>query len=207
MRWFAGRRRKPPVCTSEHWQRMPRVMTALLAGVAVALVALMVAACGSPSLNLPGGSYNNDTYGFHVNYPRNWQANPYDATVTPGDSAAASAIPFTLVITRTGDSHTSAALVSTCTITIMSLKNSDIAKGAADLASNKLLEKVTIGGAQGYKGKPITQEVPNSQISVTHTDFYVVHGDYEYQISTDSVKGDNADGDLDSIIASFGFNS
>ena len=209
MRWLAGRRCKPPVWTSEHRQgmpqRIPRALAALLAGVAVLLVASMVAACGSPSVNLPGGSYNNETYGFHITYPRNWQANPYDATATPGDSAA-SAIPFTLVITRTGDSRASASLISTCTVTVMSLKNSDIAKGAADLASNKLLEKVTIGGVQGYKSKPITQEVPNSQISVTHTDFYVVHGDYEYQLSTDSVKGDNADSDLDSIIASFGFN-
>ena len=87
----------------------------------------------------------------------------------------------------------------------MNLKNSDIATSAATLPDDKALQSATIGGVQGYKSAPLTQDIPNTQISVTHIDYYVVHGDYEYQLSTDSVKGDNADSDLQSIITSFAF--
>jgi hypothetical protein len=87
----------------------------------------------------------------------------------------------------------------------MNLKNSDIAKSAAGLATNKFLQTMSIGGVSGYASAPLAQDIPNSEISVTHTDYYVVHGGFEYQISTDSVKGDNADGDLRSIVESFSF--
>jgi hypothetical protein len=172
-----------------------------LAGIAC----LALAACGSPSLApLPSGSYSNSAYGFHLTYPKDWKPNPYDSTPSSGD-AASSAIPFTLVITRTGGSHSSAALISTFTVTVMNLKNSDIAKSAAGLASDKTLHAVTIGGVQGYASTPLEQDIPNTQISVTHIDYYVVHGNYEYQLSTDSVKGDDADSDLQNIFKSFAF--
>ena len=87
----------------------------------------------------------------------------------------------------------------------VSSPTSGIAKSAASLATNKTLQLATIGGEPGYKSNPLVQDIPNSQISVTHIDYYVVHGDYEYQISTDSVKGDNADADLASMVASFSF--
>ena len=188
MRWFAGCRR-----------RLPRAVVFALAGMAC----LVVAACGSPSaLQLPAGSYSSAQYDFHLTYPRNWKANPYAVTAS---ASGPTAIPFNLVITRTGDTHSAASLVSTCTITVMNMKDSDIAQSAATLASNKSLSAVTIGGVRGYRSSPLIQDIPNSQISVTHTDYYVVHGAYEYQISTDSVKGDDADSDLKSIIASFTF--
>ena len=191
MRGFAGRR----------WWLL-RALAVALAGAAC----LLIAACGSPStpqLNLPGGIYNNTTYGFKVTYPRNWQPNSYNAT--PSTDGSAAPIPFNLIITRTGDAHSAASLISTCTITVLNMKNTDIAKSATSLATNKTLQPATIGGEPGYKSSPLVQDIPNSQISVTHVDYYVVHGDYEYQISTDSVKGDNADSDLASMVASFSF--
>lgn len=197
-------RRRQSLFAQERAQRewLLRASAAVLMGVAC----LVIAACGSPStpqLHLPGGTFSSATYGFHVTYPRNWKLNPYDAT--PSASGSAVAIPFNLVITRTGDTHSAASLISTCTITVMNMKNTDIAKSAANLATNKALHAATIGGAQGYKSSPLVQNIPNTQISVTHIDYYVIHGGYEYQISTDSVKGDNADADLESMIASFGF--
>jgi hypothetical protein len=202
MRGFPSRRqcRFAQERTQRGW--LPRAFVALLMGAAC----LVIAACGSPStpqLNLPGGTFSNTTYSFHITYPRNWKVNSFDAT--PSASGSAVAIPFNLVITRTGDTHSAASLISTCTITVMNMKNKDIAKSAADLATNKALHAATIGGAQGYKSNPLVQDIPNTQISVTHMDYYVIHGDYEYQISTDSVKGDNADADLESMIASFAF--
>ena len=206
MRWFTG------------WHRMLRLShftgeAALqwrwlraLAIACAALVCLVSAACGTasaPTLNLPGGTYTSADFDFHITYPRNWLANPSEAT-PPGD-AASDPIPFTLTITRTGDAHSDAALVSTCTITVMNLKNSDIAKSVDGLATNTTLQTMTIGGAAGYVSAPLVQDIPNSQISVTHTDYYVAHGGYEYQISTDSVKGDHADGDLRGMVQSFGF--
>jgi hypothetical protein len=200
MQPFAGRRQWYITPESVPLWRHPRAFVVLAALVAC----LAVAACGSPSVpSLPAGTYSSATFGFHVSYPRNWKANPCDASTCGSGTSAA--IPFNLVITRTGDAHSAAALISTCTITVMNLKNSDIAASAASLSGNKALQPVTIGGARGYKSAPVTQDIPSSQISVTHTDYFVMHGNYEYQLSTDSVKGDNADGDLQSIIASFGF--
>ncbi len=191
MRGFAGR---------QWW--LLRALAVALAGAAC----LIIAACGSPSapqLNLPGGVYSSTTYSFHVDYPRNWKPNPFNAT--PSTDGSAAPIPFNLIITRTGDAHSAASLISTCTITVLNMKNTDIAKSASGLSSNKTLQPATIGGEPGYKSSPLVQDIPNSQISVTHIDYYVIHGDYEYQISTDSVKGDNADADLASMVASFAF--
>lgn len=197
MRWIAGHRRRHAAREHAH-QWLLRTLIIMLTGAAC----LVVAACGSPSmLHLPGGAYSSTTYNFHITYPANWKANPSEGTPSTADAA----IPFTLIITRTGDTHSVASLISTCTITVMNMKNSDIATSAATLPTNKALQSATIGGVQGYKSSPLTQDIPNTQISVTHIDYYVVHGDYEYQISTDSVKGDNADRDLQSIIASFTF--
>lgn len=201
MHWVTRHRRSHSTGATLGWQRLLRVLAIMLPGAAC----LAIAACGSPSaLQLPAGSYSSATYDFHVAFPRNWKANPYDATPS-GSGSPQTAIPFTLVITRTGDTHSVASLISTCTITVMNMKDSNIAKSAARLADDNALEPATIGGMQGYKSKPVVQNVPNTQVSVTHTDYYIVHGDYEYQLSTDAVSSDHADSDLQSIIASFAF--
>jgi hypothetical protein len=198
MRGLGGRRQHQS--TGKYTRSQVLLVALALAG------CLLVAACGSPSgpqLDLPGGTYSSAAYGFHVTYPRNWQANPSPSTPAPGGTPTA--IPFSLTITRTGDSHTAASLISTCTITVLNMKNKIIAESAAGLAKNKALQTATIGGAPGFKSSPLTQDVPNSDISVTHVDYYIIHGGYEYQISTDSVKGDDADADLRSIVDSFAF--
>lgn len=206
MRGFAGRHRDHRhTHVAKEMSRRPGRRYALALTLA-GMMCLALAACGSasaPKLNLPGGTYSSATYDFHITYPRNWLANPSEAT--PASDGSVLPIPFTLIITRTGDAHSAASLISTCTVTVMNLKNSDIAKSAAGLATNKFLQTMSIGGVSGYASAPLAQDIPNSEISVTHTDYYVVHGGFEYQISTDSVKGDNADGDLRSIVESFSF--
>lgn len=206
MRWITGRRRdyrlSHRIWTAPVWWGRLRALAIAFA----ALACLAIAACGSPSaptLNLPGGTYSSATFDFHVTYPRNWLATPSEAT--PSSDTTSDPIPFSLTITRAGDSRSAAALISTCAIIVMNMKNSDIATSAKELATNTTLKATTIGGAAGYVSAPIVQDIPNSQISVTHTDYYVIHGGYEYQISTDSVKGDNADADLRDMVASFGF--
>ena len=51
---------------------------------------------------------------------------------------------------------------------------------------------ITISGVKGYQyGQPPTI-IPGSQITDTHTDYYLMTPDFEYQISTDAVSDDNA---------------
>ncbi|GAC1455210.1 MAG: hypothetical protein PVSMB4_15770 [Ktedonobacterales bacterium] len=40
-------------------------------------------------------------------------------------------------------------------------------------------------------------------LSDTHTDYYLVHGGYEYQLSTDAVSNDNAAPALAAMLRSF----
>lgn len=202
MRGYAERHQSQPTRAQTLRQWLPRALIIALAGI----TCLLVAACGSPTapqLNLPGGTYTSTAYNFHVTYPRNWKANPF--TSTPAASDAIVPIPFSLVITRTGGARTSASLVSTFSVTVMNLKNTNIAKSAAGLAKNNALQATTVGGKPGYMSQPLVQEVPNSQISVTHIDYFVILNGYEYQISTDAVKGDNADADIESMLSSFSF--
>jgi hypothetical protein len=40
-------------------------------------------------------------------------------------------------------------------------------------------------------------------VVVTHTDYYVVHGDFEYQLTTDAISGERTDSALQGMVASF----
>lgn len=202
MRGFAERHRSLLARKQAHRQWFPRALVVVLAGI----VCLAIAGCGAPTapqLKLPGGTFTSTEYGFHFTYPPKWQVS--SSGTTPSADGTPMPIPFSVIITHLSDSNSAVALVSTCAITVMNMKSSAIATPAAQLATNKTLKAMTIGGAPGYVGPPQVQDIPNSSVSVTHTDYYVVHGGYEYQISTDSVKGDNADADLQSIVTSFGF--
>lgn len=148
--------------------------------VAVALC-LALSACGAPPApNLPSGVYTSVAYGFKVSYPTGWEANALTAH---------SSVPLILIITRSAARSAPASLVSTFTLDVLSLKDTSIAKSASLLATNKALAHITLAGQLAYRDTPITQAT-TSGATVTHTDYYVLHGPYEYQISADSVSGD-----------------
>jgi len=147
----------------------------------VALLCLGLQACGSPPApNLPSGVYTSQAYGFKVSYPTGWEANALTAQ---------SSAPLILIITRSAARSAPASLVSTFTLDVLSLKDASIAKSAGLLATDTALAHITLAGQRAYRDTPITQATAGGG-SVTHTDYYVIHGGYEYQISTDTVSGD-----------------
>jgi hypothetical protein len=180
------------------WQATRRPMAPV--GVAPAVLLLVVlAGCGSvsttPRHDLPGGVYSNNTYHLRVTYPQGWQLN-----VSPQSSQIS---PLTVLITRSGELQSTGSLVSTFAITVFDASSPPIATAVAGYARDKTLHALTLSGLPAYQATPIQQAVPNTQFSDTHTDYFLVHGDFEYQLSTDAVQGDNAGSALDSILKSF----
>lgn len=162
------------------------------------LLALGLAACrgATPTVrNLPAGTYTNAQYHFTVRYPNGWQTN-----VSPQSSPLE---PLTLTITRSSAVETNGSLVSAFTVTVFDASNSAIATPIAALPANPTLSATTLGGLPAYQDKPISQQLPNTHFTATHTDYYLVTGGYEYQISTDAVQSDNADAALASMLKSF----
>ena len=66
-----------------------------------------------------------------------------------------------------------------------------------------MLFRSTISGLPAYRATSVQQPIANTQYSDTHTDYYLIHGGYEYQLSTDAVQGDNAAAPLDAMLRSF----
>jgi hypothetical protein len=70
------------------------------------------------------------------------------------------------------------------------------------------LHAVTLSGLAGYASNPLQQSLPGANgtptaVTDTHTDYYVVHGGYEYHLTTDAVSGEGTDANLQSMMASF----
>jgi len=148
----------------------------------VALLCLALQACGNPSApNPPAGVYTSAAYGFTVSYPVGWKANAL---------AAVTSAPLILIITKSATGGTPGAQVSTFTLDVLSLKNSAFAANAALLPKDKALTHITLAGQPAYRDTPVAQQTQGSSVVVTHTDYYLLHGAYEYQISTDAVAGD-----------------
>lgn len=165
-------------------------------------VSLALAACRSTQPTLPGGTYRSDAFHFTVNYPAGWQAN-----VSPAASAS-QGIPLHVIITRTVSPQTNSSLVSNCSITVLNMRDSNIAlqlKPLRDRIQKKdaQLVAVTLGGKPGYQEEPVRQEIPGTQLSDTHTNYYLLLGDYVYEISTDAISSDKADAALRSMVGSF----
>lgn len=167
-------------------RRAPFVALALLA-----LWCLALSACGATTTNLPSGVYSSQQYHFSVTYPAGWKVN---TSSQPGATA-----PLIIIITRSGASQTPGSLISTLTIDVMDMSNAGVAQNAAALSKNSALSKVNIGGQPGFSDKPLLQS--NASVTLTHRDYYVVHGGYFYQISTDALAGDGSA--LDTMALSF----
>ncbi len=197
----------------------------LIPGLMLALaLTAVVAACGQAQHNtptLPGGTYTSATYHFSVTYPQGWSisaslcgageagGNSCDslgtATVASGQTVA---IPLQLTITQTSQRSTTAASVSTFAVTVLNLSDANMAQAAAGLATDASLHKTTISGLSGYVSTPEQQSLPGpngtpSAQTDTHTDYYLVHGGYEYQISIDALSGDGAEPALTAMLQSF----
>jgi hypothetical protein len=192
--------------------------------VAVALCAVM-GACGQASHGglprLPGGTYASAAYHFRVTYPQGWSLSvsscagggaPCDtlgaATATASQTAA---IPLQLTIALTSHGPTSSPTVSTLTITVLNISDPYIAAAAAKLPNNHSLHQVAISGLTAYAAAPLQQQLPGpggtpgpATPTDTHTDYYLVHSGYEYQISMDALSSDDGAGQaLQTMLQSF----
>jgi hypothetical protein len=163
-----------------------------------------------------GGDYVSAQYHFAVRYPSGWQASAQNgdvpgAWVTPsataGGPTGASPVPLVVTFTRAGQQG-DAQPSSSLTITVWDLSNPTAASQTAALAKQKTVHAATIAGQPGYAGSPVAQPLPGksgsaTSVTDTHTDYYVIHGSYEYQLTTDAISGDNAASALQNMLASF----
>lgn len=178
------------------WQGSWMMRRASFAAVALlALLTVALSACGDTAPSLPGGVYTNQQYHFRVSYPAGWQVN---ASEQPNATA-----PLIVIITRSGATQVPGSQISTLTIDVLDMSNSSIAQTAAALSKNSALSKITFGGQPGFRDKPTQESGAGADVAsaLTHSDYYVVHGGYLYQVSTDALAGDSAT--LDTMAQSF----
>jgi hypothetical protein len=150
----------------------------------LALVVALIAACGEPSL--PAGVYTNQQYHFKVSYPAGWQVN-----VSQQSDADA---PLIVIITRSGAHSVTGSIISSLTIDVLKLSDVGGPQISTQLAQDKTLTPVTLSGLTAYQDKPTQQKGAGNESSftVTHTDYFIVHGGYEYQMSIDALSGDES---------------
>jgi hypothetical protein len=168
------------------------------------LVGVALAGCRSTPTQapLPGGTYRNDAFHFSVNYPAGWQVN-----IAPAADAS-QGIPLHVVITRTSTVQTTNELISNWSLLVLNTRDSNIAAQIKPLKDriqrhDANLHAMTLGGEPGYQEQPLQQQIPGTDASDTHTNYYLLLGDYVYEISTDAISNDHADAALQSMITSF----
>ncbi len=182
--------------------------TSQLAWCLLLLAIALLAACRSapPPPSPSGGVYTSSTYHFRLTYPNGWQVN------TPKGTTSSTTVPLEIVITRIDAQAAGGAQVSSFTVVVFNARDPVVATPIAQLhaeascvkpATTTCLKPVTISGKTGYEDTPVTANIPGSQVSDTHTDYYLLTADYEYQISTDAVSGDNAGSMLQAMLDSF----
>jgi hypothetical protein len=176
----------------------------LVAAFGALVLLLAVAACAAAAPAAPkarGGTYTSADFHFSITYPDGWQAQQVN-----GDQPS-TIIPLTVVITRIGAVQTQGPRVSTLTITVFNARDPNVQRGIAALqararATPPTLKALTLAGKPAFQTSPDTRQQPGLG-GVTHTDYFLIAGDYEYQLATDDVAGDNADGQLQAMLQSF----
>lgn len=167
------------------------------------VLALALAACGTTTAQLPqqpSGTYTNATYHVRINYPAGWKV-----TTLPGGSTA---VPLTITITHISTAPTESAFPSTFTLTVIDTTSPDEATPAAQLkqqiAAHTTLTPITLSGQPAYQDAPQQKTLANSGVTITHTDYYLLAGTYEYALTTDAVSSDSgADAALQGMVRSF----
>lgn len=180
-------------------QRSRRTWRSLwLAAALATALGLALAACGQTTAPVPtftGGVYANTQYHFKITYPDGWKVN--------AQPSASTVLPLTVTITRSSAVNTPGDPISTLTIAVFNAHNTNIAKSIKALPADKTLQKTTLAGLSAYASAPVQQQVPSSTITDTHTDYYLVTADWEYQLSTDAISGEDTISALQSMLASF----
>ena len=166
----------------------PMLVLALLSAV-VALTS-----CNPAPPTFHAGTYTSSIYHFSVQYPRGWHVN-----VSPESSKT---IPLAIIITQSGGTPAGNS-VSTFSVTVFNANADYIAASIAKLPKDPTLHSTIIGGHNAYASQPQAQQVPGGTETDTHTDYYVVVGSWEYQLSTDAISGAKAENALQQMLASF----
>jgi hypothetical protein len=191
----------------------------------VLLLLVALGACGTTqnyvAPPLPGGTYTSAPYHFKIQYPAGWSATVAgcDATQVTGSGCATlggtatsnqpSAAPLQITITHTAQHTTTAPTVSTFSITVLDLSVASVAAQAAGIAQDTGLHPTNLAGLPAYASTPSQQALPgaggtpSATLVDVHTDYYLVHGGYEYLISVDMLSGDSSQADLDAMLRSF----
>jgi hypothetical protein len=177
----------------------------------LAVTILALSSCGGtankPLPHQSGATIASVQFHFRLSYPDGWHcswAGPSAPTAcsSPAATPTASAsdvIPLTVEITKT-DTGVLPAMLS---ISVLSLADPGIAAGAKALPTQKGLHKVTLSGLTAYADAAVQQPVPGTSVTATHADYYLVHGSYEYQLSTDSLSNDDSAAALSGMLNSF----
>jgi hypothetical protein len=165
----------------------------------VACAFLALVGCGStantPAPHLPGGTYTSTRYNFRIDYPAGWQA-----STGPQPSAI---IPLTVEITKSSSRQEAGSLLSMFSISVLSISAAGSTGGGGLLPNTSSMRKITLSGMTAYADKPVQQPVPGTSVVDTHADYYLTHGAYEYQLSTDSLSNDGSSAALASMLHSF----
>jgi hypothetical protein len=115
-----------------------------------------------------------------------------------------------VVITQTSTDQIDSALISSFTVTVLNAGDPAIASAIASQkaqasGANPVLKTIALAGQSAWQAQPMTKQLQDSDQSATHTDYYLLHGAYEYQLSTDAITGGGADAALAAMLKSFTF--
>jgi hypothetical protein len=179
------------------------LLTRVIPWCLICLAMVAVAACGTSAPPVPttsGGVYTSEAYHFKLTYPSGWQVNNESGT------SASTTIPLQIVVTRINAQV--GGQVSTLTVVIFNVHDATVAAQIKSLLQQignpkSGFEPVTISGVRGYRHVSSPTVIYGTQITDTRTDYYLITSQYEYQISTDAVSSDNAQGALQSMVQSF----
>jgi hypothetical protein len=168
----------------------------------LALAALSACRSAPPPPSAAGGTYTSSKYHFSVAYPNGWKVN------IPSGATSSTTIPLEIVITQIDAQAAGGAQVSSFTLAVYNAKDKVAAAEINQLLkqaheTNSPLQPITISGKNGYQDKSVEATVPGTQVTDTHTDYYLITSSYEYQISIDALSSDNSMPVLQAMLKSF----
>lgn len=213
-------------------------------GVAL-LLAAAIAGCAQtpddPARKLPGGVFTSQAYHFSVTYPVGWVANSNGCAATGSCDVLAGtatvgagqivAVPLQVTITRADQAAATTPVVSSFAVTVLDLRDPNVAAAAHALTTAAGLRSFTLAGQPAFATAPVEQALPGSngtpgaevtpgarvtsrptvtphgatttRATITHTAYFLIHGDFEYQIGVDSVSNDGSQAVLQAMLQSF----